>query len=140
VPLSNMLLLLLPSSIMASEDKGQRTELTRKERERRATIPLLRRLVSERHHQQHQRCEAERCNPDQSEIIWTLFDMLMMAGVNVPLGLMMNPVESHLNSLVRVEARAQLPPFCLVTQDFPPMSLDGVRVVAGSVIPPPSSS
>jgi hypothetical protein len=53
-----MLLLLLPSSIMASEDEGQRTELTRKERERRATIPLLRRLVSERHHQQHQRCEA----------------------------------------------------------------------------------
>jgi hypothetical protein len=43
--------LLLPSSIMASEDKGQRTELTREERERRATIPLLRRLVSERHHQ-----------------------------------------------------------------------------------------
>jgi hypothetical protein len=58
VPLSNVLLLLLPSSIMASEDKGQRTELTREERERRATIPLLRRLVSEQHHQQHQRCES----------------------------------------------------------------------------------
>jgi hypothetical protein len=56
-------------------------------------------------------------------------------GVEVPLGLMMNPVESHLNSLVRVEAGAQLPPFCLVTQDLPPMSLEGVRVVAGSVIP-----
>jgi hypothetical protein len=56
-------------------------------------------------------------------------------GVEVPLGLMMNPVESHLNSLVRVEAGAQLPPFYLVTQDLPPMSLEGVRVVAGSVIP-----
>jgi hypothetical protein len=56
--MSNMLLLLLPSSVMASEDEGQRTELTRKERERRATIPLLRRLVSERHHQQHQRCDS----------------------------------------------------------------------------------
>jgi hypothetical protein len=44
---------------MASEDKGQRTELTREERERRATIPLLRRMVSERHHQQHQRCESD---------------------------------------------------------------------------------
>jgi hypothetical protein len=48
---------------------------------------------------------------------------------------MMNPVESHLNSLVRVEVGAQLPPFCLVTPDLPPMSLEGVRVVAGSVIP-----
>jgi hypothetical protein len=54
-----MLLLLLPSSIMALEDKFQRTELTRQERERRATIPLLRRLVSEQHHQQHQRCESD---------------------------------------------------------------------------------
>jgi hypothetical protein len=43
---------------MASEDEGQRTELIREERERRATIPLLRRLVSEQHHQQHQRSEA----------------------------------------------------------------------------------
>jgi hypothetical protein len=32
---------------MASEDEEQRTELTRKEWERRATIPLLRQLVSE---------------------------------------------------------------------------------------------
>jgi hypothetical protein len=44
---------------MASEDEGQRTELTCEERERRATIPLLRRMVSERHHQQHQRCESD---------------------------------------------------------------------------------
>jgi hypothetical protein len=58
----------------------------------------------------------------------------------MPLGLMMNPVESHLNLLVRVEAGAQLPPFCLVTQDLPPMSLEGVRVIAGSVIPPNTRS
>jgi hypothetical protein len=55
-------------------------------------------------------------------------------GVEVLLVLMMNPMQSLLNSLVRVEAGAQLPPFCLVTQDLPPMSLEGVRVVAGSAI------
>jgi hypothetical protein len=43
---------------MGLEDGGQRTELIREERERRATIPLLRRLVSEQHHQQQQRSEA----------------------------------------------------------------------------------
>jgi hypothetical protein len=41
--------------------------------------------------------------------------------INVPLGLMINPVESHLNLLVQVEAGVQLPPFCLVTQDLPSM-------------------
>jgi hypothetical protein len=40
---------------MGSEDE---TELTREERERRATLPLIRRLMSERHHQQHQRCKS----------------------------------------------------------------------------------
>jgi hypothetical protein len=55
----NVLLLLLPSSTMGLEDKGQRTELTQEERERRATIPLLCRLVSERHHQKQQRSEAD---------------------------------------------------------------------------------
>jgi hypothetical protein len=53
MPLSNVLLLLLPSSIMALEDEGQRKELTREEWERRVTIPLLCRLVSEQHHQHH---------------------------------------------------------------------------------------
>jgi hypothetical protein len=43
--------------------------------------------------------------------------------VDVPLGLMINPVESQLNSLVQVEAGVQLPPFCLVTQDLPSISL-----------------
>jgi hypothetical protein len=55
----NVLLLLLPSSTMGSEDKGQRTELTRKGRERRATIPFLCCLVSEQHHQQQQRSKAD---------------------------------------------------------------------------------
>jgi hypothetical protein len=55
----NVLLLLLPSSTMGLEDEGQRTELTREEQERRATIPLLCPLVSERHHQQQQRSEAD---------------------------------------------------------------------------------
>jgi hypothetical protein len=41
---------------------------------------------------------------------------------------MLNPVQSHLNSLVQVEAGAQLPPFCL--------SLDSIMVVAGSAGPP----
>jgi hypothetical protein len=56
---------------------------------------------------------------------------------------MMNPVMSHLNLLVRLEAGDQLPPFCLVTQDLPPMLLEGVRVIAGSATPrntsPPST-
>jgi hypothetical protein len=64
----------------------------------------------------------------------------MTTGVNMPLGLMMNPVESHLNSLVRVEAGAELPPFCLVTQILPPMLLEGGRVIAESVIPPNTRS
>jgi hypothetical protein len=58
----------------------------------------------------------------------------------VPLELMMNPVQSHLNSLVRVEAGVQLPRFCLVTQDLPPMSLEGVRVIAGSATPRSTSA
>jgi hypothetical protein len=149
---------------MASEDKGQRTELTREERERRATIPLLRRLVSEQHHQQHQRCESDaRIQRLQQEVdeldvsnvqhlqgeaealdlrvsghpppsaaartallaspllvrvhlearqprpVRDHLDSLIVlttTGVDVPLGLMMNPVMSHLNSLVRVEAKA----------------------------------
>jgi hypothetical protein len=48
---------------------------------------------------------------------------------------MMNPVMSHLNSLVRVEAGDQLPPFCLLTQDLPPMLLERVKVTAGSATP-----
>jgi hypothetical protein len=52
-----------------------------------------------------------------------------------PLGLMFNPMQSHLISLVKVEAGVQLPPFCLVTQDLPSMSLSRPKVVAGSVGP-----
>jgi hypothetical protein len=44
---------------MGLEDEGQRTELTREERERRATVPLLCRLVSEQHRQEQQRIEAD---------------------------------------------------------------------------------
>jgi hypothetical protein len=54
-------------------------------------------------------------------------------GVETPLGLMLNPIQSHLNSLVQAEAGAQLPPFCLVTHDLPPM--ERIRVVAGSAGP-----
>jgi hypothetical protein len=56
-------------------------------------------------------------------------------GAWAQLGLMLNPVQSHLNLLVQVEAGAQLPPFCLVTQDLPSMSLDRIKVVAGSAGP-----
>jgi hypothetical protein len=56
-------------------------------------------------------------------------------GAAAPLGLMLNPIQSHLNSLVQVEAGAQLPPFCLVTQDLTSMLLERIRVVAGSVGP-----
>jgi hypothetical protein len=58
----------------------------------------------------------------------------------VPLGLMMNPVKSHLNSLVKVEAGDQLPPFCLLTQDLPPMWLERARVTAGSATLPSTSA
>jgi hypothetical protein len=44
---------------MGLEDEGQRTELTREERERRALVPLLCRLVSEQHRQEQQRREAD---------------------------------------------------------------------------------
>jgi hypothetical protein len=48
---------------------------------------------------------------------------------------MLNPVQSHLNSLVNVEAGVQLPPFCLVTQDLPSMTLSLPKVGAGSAVP-----
>jgi hypothetical protein len=193
----NVLPLLLPSSIMGLEDEGQRTELTREERERRATGPLLRRLVSEQHWQEQQRSKADTrarrlrqevdeldaYNMERPQVESEALDLRMevplhgktsssihiqedkMAPpppirgvlleeqprpvqdhlnslivsmttcVDVPLGLMTNPVESHLNSLVQVEAGVQLPPFCLVTQDLPSMSLDRLKVVAGSAGP-----
>jgi hypothetical protein len=194
---------------MGLEDEGQRTELNREERERRATFPLLCRLVSERHRQEQQRIEAnararrlqqkvgnlnaynmkslqaesealdlrtevplprstvsvhrrtssslhiqedktallppnrgvileERPQPAQKEALWPRpvrdhLDSLIVPTttcVEVPLGLMLNPVESHLNSLVQVEAGVQLPLFCLVTQDLPSMSLNRQKVVA----------
>jgi hypothetical protein len=59
----------------------------------------------------------------------------MTTCVDVLLGLRINPVENHLNSLVQVEAGVQLPPFCLVTQDLPSMSLERLKVVAGSAGP-----
>jgi hypothetical protein len=43
----------------------------------------------------------------------------------------LNPVQSHLNSLVNVEAGVQLPPFCLVTQDLPSMTLNLPKMGAG---------
>jgi hypothetical protein len=63
-----------------------------------------------------------------------------LRGTDVPLGLMTNPVMSHLNLLVKVEASDQLPPFCLLTQDLPPMSLERAKVVVGSATPPSTSA
>jgi hypothetical protein len=57
----------------------------------------------------------------------------------VLLGLMMNPMMSRLNLLVKVEAGEQLPPLCLLTQDLPPMSLERAKVV-GSATPPSTSA
>jgi hypothetical protein len=56
-------------------------------------------------------------------------------GASAPLCLILNPIQSHLNSLVQVDAGAQLPPFCLVTQDLPSMWLDRIKVVAGCAGP-----
>jgi hypothetical protein len=199
---------------MGLEDEGQGTELTQEEKERRATVPLLGRLVSERHRQEQQRIEAdaraqwlrqevgnlnaynmeslqaesealdlrtevplhlsevsvhrrtssslhiqedktalpqpiggvllkERPRPVQKDALWPRpvrdhLDSLivpMTTCVDVPLGLMLNPVESHLNSLVQVEAGVQLPPFCLDTQDLPSMLLKRLKVVAGPAGP-----
>jgi hypothetical protein len=199
---------------MGLEDKGQRTELTQEERERRATVPLLRCLVSEQHRQEQQRIKAdararrlrqevgnlnaynmesllaeskaldlrtevplqrsavsvhrrtssslhiqedktalpppirgvlleERPRPVQKDALWPRpvrdhldsFIVPTTTCVDMPLGLMLNPVESHLNSLVQVEAGVQLPPFCLVTQDLPSMSLNRLKVVAGPAGP-----
>jgi hypothetical protein len=194
----SVLLLLLPSSVMASEDKGQRTELTREERESRAMIPLLRQLVSKGHHLQRQGCKSDaRIQGLQQEVdklnvsnvqrlqveeealdlrvgghpplsaaaraallesplpvrayleaqqprpVRDDLDSLIVpttSGTDEPLGLMMNPVMSHLNLLVKVEAGDHLPPFCLLTQDLSPMSLERVRVTAGSATPPSTST
>jgi hypothetical protein len=169
---------------MGLEDK---TELTRKEWETRATLPIIRRLISEQHHQQHQRCESNariqqlqqevdeldvsnvqrlqveaealdlrvdghaplsaaarkvlRASPlpvrdhldaQRGQPVRDHLDSLIVPttrGTDVPLGLMMNPVMSYLNSLVKVEARELLPPFCLLTSDLPPMLLKGQRLL-----------
>jgi hypothetical protein len=47
-----------------------------------------------------------------------------------PLSFMLNPVQIHLNSLVNVEGGVQLPPFCLVMQDLPSMTLNLPKVGA----------
>jgi hypothetical protein len=139
--------------------RPQLTELTREERERRAKIPLLRRLMSERHHQQQQRSEADArarrlrqevdkldvYNMDPLQVESEALDLRMdisphlrtssspllpkmaqpvrvlleerprpvrdhldsliipTTGVETPLGLMLNPIQSHLNSLVQAE-------------------------------------
>jgi hypothetical protein len=181
-----VLLLLLPSSTMGLENEGQRTELTREERERRATIPLLRRLLSERHRHEQQRSKADTrarqevdeldvYNMERLQVKLEALDLRMdisphqrmssslllpktapppvrvlleerprpvrnhldsliisTTGAEASLGLMLNPIQSHLNSLVQVEAGAQLPPFCLVTQDLPQGWLLGLWVPRAS--------
>jgi hypothetical protein len=85
----------------------------------------------------------ERPSPVHKDALWPRpvrdhLDSLIVPTttcIDVPLGLMLNPVESHLNSLVQVEAGVQLPPFCLVTQDLPSMSLNRLKVVAGPAGP-----
>jgi hypothetical protein len=57
-----------------------------------------------------------------------------------PLSFIMNPVQSHLNSLVKVETGVQLPPFCLVTQDLPPMTLNLPKVVGVGSAGPSSTA
>jgi hypothetical protein len=53
-----------------------------------------------------------------------------------PLSFTMNPIRSHLDSLVNVETGVQLPPFCLVMQDLPPLTLNLPKVVGvGSAVP-----
>jgi hypothetical protein len=39
------------------------------------------------------------------------FLIILTTGAAAPLGLMLNPIQSHLNLLVQVESGAQLPPF-----------------------------
>jgi hypothetical protein len=74
---------------------------------------------------------------DQFGIIWTLIVIPKTTSTSAPpLSLMMNPVRSHLDSLVNVETGVQLPPFCLVAQDLPSMTLNLPKVVgAGSAGP-----
>jgi hypothetical protein len=183
----NVLLVLLPSSKMGSEDE---TELTHEEQERRMTLPLIKRLMSEQHHQRHKLCESNApiqqlqqevdelyvSNVQRLQVEAEALDLradshallsaadrkALMAsplsvrdhldaqqgrpvsdhpttrGTTLLLGLMMNPVMSHLNSLVKLEAGELLPPFCLLTHNLPPMSLKRAKVV-GSAIPPSTS-
>jgi hypothetical protein len=91
----NVLLLLLTSSTMGLEDEGQRTELTRDERQRRATIPLLHRLVSERHHQQQQRSEADaqarRLRQEVDELVVYNMDCLQVESEALDLRMDISP-------------------------------------------------
>jgi hypothetical protein len=64
--------------------------------------------------------EAQRPRPVRDHLDSLI--VLTTRGTDVPLGLMMNPVMSYLNLLVKVEAGDQLPLFCLLTQDLPPMA------------------
>jgi hypothetical protein len=97
----------------------------------RSAVSVHRRTSSSLHIQEDKRAPPppirgvlleERPRPVQDHL--DSFIVPMTTCVDVPLSLMINPVESHLNSLVQVEAGVQLPPFCLVTQDLPSMLLD----------------
>jgi hypothetical protein len=199
---------------MGMEDEGQRTELTQEERERRAKVPLLCRLVAQeqlrseadartRRLRQEMRQDLDAYNMESLQAESEALDLrtevpLHRSAVSVhqrmssslyiedktalpppiqgviletrsppaernaitpwprpvrdhldslivlpkttsmsapPLSLMFNPVQSHLNSLVNMEAGVQLPPFCLVTQDLLSMSLNLPKVGAGSAGP-----
>ena len=41
-----------------------------------------------------------------------------------PLAFTMNPIMSHLDTMVNIETGVQLPPFCLLTRDLPPLTLN----------------
>jgi hypothetical protein len=113
--------LLLPFSIMGLEDEGQRTELSREERERRATVPLLRRLVSERHRQEQQRSEADARNRRLRQEMRQDLDAYNMESLQaesealelrteVPLHRSDVSVHQRMSSSLYIEDKTSLPP------------------------------
>jgi hypothetical protein len=89
---------------MGLEDEGQRTELTREERERRATVPLLRCLVSERHRQEQQRSEADARTRRQAE------SEALDLRTEVPLHRSAVSVHQRMSSSLYIEDKTALPP------------------------------
>jgi hypothetical protein len=150
---------------MASEEESQRTELTREERERRETVPLLCRLGSEQPHQQHLRCEANArvqqlrqevdkldvYNMDRLHVESEALDLRVSSFLLLPktappagpppVGVLLEawqprPVQDHLDSLIVPTTTGVDVPLGLMINPVESHLNSLVRVEAGAQLPP----